>query len=75
MSRFFEEGKGVFIKPATTFKSLITDIKLIFYQSHEDTGYVGEAGISEIMISEDPFEFLEKFNDAVFLTKKRLRST
>jgi len=43
MSRFFEEGKSVFIKPATTFKSLITDMKLLFYQSHEDTGYVGDA--------------------------------
>ena len=38
MSRFFEEGKTVFIKPATVFKEIKPGMKLVFYQSHENTG-------------------------------------
>jgi len=73
MSRFFEEKKTVFIKPATTFKQLRRGMKLVFYQSHEDTGYVGEARIAMIVISDDPFQFFDTFGDAVFLTREELR--
>ena len=70
ISRFFEEDKTVFIKPATVFKELKPGMKLIFYQSHEDTGYVGEATIKRIIIGEDPLAFFETFRDAVFLTRE-----
>jgi len=73
MPRFFEEGKTVFIKPATVFKEIKPGVKLIFYQSHEDTGYVGEATIKRIVIGDDPLAFFETFGDAVFLTREEAR--
>ena len=33
MPRFIEENKTVFIKPATVFKDLRSNMKLVFYQS------------------------------------------
>ncbi len=74
MSRFFKDGKTVFIKPATVFKELRSGMKLVFYQSHEDTGYVGEATIKRIVINEDPLAFFETFEDAVFLTREEARA-
>lgn len=73
MPRFFAEGKTVFIKPATAFKHLRSGMKLVFYQSREDTGYVGEATIKRIVISEDPLAFFETFGDAVFLTREEVK--
>ena len=73
MPRFFKDGKTVFIKPATVFKELRSGMKLVFYQSHEDTGYVGEATIKRIVINEDPLAFFETFGDAVFLTREEVR--
>ncbi|MDN7024113.1 DUF365 domain-containing protein [Methanoculleus sp. FWC-SCC1] len=69
MSRFFDDGKTVFIKPATVFKDLRAGMKLVFYQSHEDTGYVGEATIKRIVIADDPLAFFATYGDAVFLTR------
>ena len=69
MPRFFKDGKTVFIKPATIFKALKPGMKLIFYQSHEDTGYVGEATIRRIVINDNPLAFFETFGDVVFLTR------
>ena len=43
MHRFFKEGKDVFVKPATVWKQLKPGMKFVFYQSHDDTGFVGEA--------------------------------
>jgi hypothetical protein len=74
MSRFFAEGKTVFIKPATTFKNLRSGMNLVFYQSREDTGYVGEAMIKRIIIDDDPFAFFETFGDAVFLTREEVQA-
>ncbi|MBT0733218.1 DUF365 domain-containing protein [Methanoculleus bourgensis] len=74
MPRFFAEGKTVFIKPATVFKELRSGMKLVFYQSHEETGYVGEATIRRIVINEDPLAFFETFGDAVFLTREEARA-
>jgi hypothetical protein len=74
MKRFFEEGKTVFIKPATVFKELNPGMKLVFYQSHEDTGYVGEATIKRIVIGEDPLAFFKTFGEAVFLTREEARA-
>ncbi len=74
MPRFFEDKKAVFIKPATVFKELKPGMKLVFYQSHEDTGYVGEATIRRIVIDDDPLAFFETFGDAVFLTKEEAKA-
>jgi len=74
MARFFKDGKTVFIKPATVFKELRSGMKLVFYQSHEDTGYVGEATIKRIVINEDPLAFFETFEDAVFLTREEVKA-
>nr|HRD26455.1 DUF365 domain-containing protein [Methanoculleus sp.] len=57
MPRLFKDGKTVFIKPATAFKELRSGMKLVFYQSREDTGYVGEATIRRIVINDDPLAF------------------
>lgn len=54
MSRFFNEGKTVFIKPASCFKEIKPGMKFVFYQSHEDTGYVGEGIVNSISFSEKP---------------------
>ena len=72
MPRFFAEGKTVFIKPATVFKELRSGMKLVFYQSREDTGYTGEATIRRIIIDDDPLAFFETFGDAVFLTREEV---
>ncbi len=74
MPRFFKDGKTVFIKPATVFKELKPGMRLVFYQSHEDTGCVGEATIRRIVISEDPLAFFETFGDAIFLTKEETKA-
>ncbi len=74
MPRFFGEGKTVFIKPATVFKELRSGMKLVFYQSREDTGYAGEATIRRIVIDDDPFAFFETFGDAIFLTREEVRA-
>ncbi len=68
MPRFFSGGKTVFIKPVTVYRELRSGMKVVFYQSREDTGYVGEATIRRIILNDDPFAFFETFWDAVFLT-------
>ncbi len=37
MDRFL----NVFVRPATVWKQLKSGMKFVFYQSHEDTGFVG----------------------------------
>jgi len=74
LSRFFDEKKTVFIKPATVFKDLRRGMKLVFYQSHEDTGYVGEAVIKRIVISDDPLSFFDTYGDSVFLSREEVEA-
>jgi len=74
MHRFFTGGKTVFIKPATCFKEIKPGMKLVFYQSHEDTGYVGEAIIQSVEFSEDPLALHQKFGDALFLSREELEA-
>ncbi len=74
MPRFFKDKKTVFIKPATVFKELKPGMKLVFYQSHEDTGYAGEATIKQIVIDDNPLAFFETFGDAVFLTREEVKT-
>lgn len=70
--RFFE-GKDVFVKPATVFKELKPGMKFVIYQSHEDTGFVGEARIKAISFADDPMDFLEKYGERLFLNEKELK--
>lgn len=72
MHRFFED-KDVFIKPATVYRELKRGMKFVFYQSHEDTGYVGEATIKRIILMNDPLKFFETYGDRIFLTEKELK--
>lgn len=74
VSRFFDHGKSVFIKPAITFKKIIPGLKFIFYQSQEDTGYVGDAIIKKITLAEDPFSFFNTYHNDVFLTREELEN-
>jgi hypothetical protein len=74
MSRFFDEGKTIFIKPATIFKDLRAGMKFIFYQSQEDSGYIGEAIIKNIIIDEDPYSFFEIYENSIYLTKEELKN-
>jgi hypothetical protein len=71
--RFFDGGKTIFIKPASIFKELQPGMKFVFYQSQEDTGYIGEALIKKITISEDPFSFFDIYGDNIFLTREELK--
>ena len=73
MDRFFKEGKNVFIKPATVWRELKPGMKFVFYQSREDTGFVGEAKIKDIKLINDPIKVFEMYGDRVFLTKEELR--
>ena len=68
MNRFFLDGKTVFIKPANCFKKIHPGMKFIFYQSHEDTGFIGEGKIVRISMEDDPLLFIEQFKDRIFLT-------
>jgi len=72
MDRFFE-GKDVFIKPATVWKQLKPGMKFVFYQSHEDTGFVGEAKIKRILLVENPMMLYETYGDRIFLKKEELK--
>lgn len=71
MERFFQ-GKNVFIKPATCFKEIKSGMKLVFYQSREDTGYVGEGIISKISFDESPLKFFDTYKNAIFLSKEEV---
>ncbi|RLI86757.1 MAG: hypothetical protein DRO98_04955 [Archaeoglobales archaeon] len=72
MDRFFK-GKDVFIKPATVWKQLKPGMKFVFYQSHEDTGFVGEAKIKRILLVENPMMLYETYGDRIFLKKEELK--
>jgi len=73
MNRFFKGGKDVFIKPATLWKELKPGMKFVFYQSRENTGFVGEAKIKNIQLLDDPMKVFEMYGDRVFLTQEELR--
>jgi hypothetical protein len=74
VSRFFDDGKTVFIKSATLYKDLQVGMKFIFYQSHEDTGYIGEATIKKITLAEDPYSFYKIYENDIFLTRSELEN-
>jgi hypothetical protein len=73
IDRFFKEGKDVFVKPATAWRGLKPGMKFVFYQSHEDTGFVGEAKIKRVVLMDDPMKIYETYKDRIFLTKDELK--
>lgn len=48
-------------------------MKFVFYQSHEDTGFVGEAKIKRVVLMDDPMKLYETYGDRIFLTKNELK--
>ncbi|WP_373838219.1 DUF365 domain-containing protein [Methanospirillum sp.] len=49
-------------------------MKFVFYQSREDTGYVGEATITAIEFSEDPLTLHKKYGNKLFLSREELEA-
>ena len=74
VSRFFTDGKTVFIRPAQCFQLLKPGMKFVFYQSREDTGFVGEGKIVSISFSYEPIDFIKHFGDQIFLTKEEIET-
>lgn len=72
LRRILEEGKDVFVKPATLTK-LKPGMKIIFYASREDQGFYGEAEIESIELFENPVKILEKYENRIFLTDKEFK--
>ncbi|MEM0215158.1 MAG: DUF365 domain-containing protein [Archaeoglobaceae archaeon] len=70
--RFFE-GKTVFVKPATVFKELKPKMRFVIYQSHEDTGFIGEGKIKQIFFADDPMKFYSVFGDKIFLSREEMK--
>ena len=68
MNRFLLDKKDVFIKPAKCFQFLEPGMLFFFYQSREDTGYVGEAIIVKINISQDIRRLLSTYKNRNFLS-------
>ena len=74
ISRFFTYRKTVFIKPACCYKLLKPGMKFVFYQSHEDTGFVGEGKIVCISFADEPNALVEQFENQLFLTREEIET-
>ena len=72
LDRIFKEKKNVFVKPATLTR-LKPGMKIIFYASHKNQGYAGEAEIEHVEIVKNPMEILKKYKDKVFLTEMEFK--
>jgi len=72
LNRILEEKKNVFVKPATLTR-LKPGMKIIFYASHENQGYAGEAEIEYVEIVKNPTEILQKYKEKMFLTEKEFK--
>ena len=72
LDKILKERKNVFVKPATLTR-LKPGMKIIFYASHENQGYAGEAEIESVEIVKNPMEILEKYKDKMFLTEKEFK--
>lgn len=72
LKRILENGKNVFVKPATLTK-IKSGMKIIFYASREDQGFHGEAEVESIEIFENPAKILENYRDGLFLTEKEFK--
>ncbi len=72
VSRFFDGGRTVFVKPASTYRHLKSGMRFLFYQSRDPRGLVGEARIKRIFVSENPLQFLDTYGDRLFLDRDEL---
>ena len=72
LNRILKEKKNVFMKPATLTR-LKPGMKIIFYASHENQGYAGEAEIEHVEIVKNPMEILQKYKGKMFLTEKEFK--
>ena len=72
LKRILENGKNVFVKPATLTK-IKSGMKIIFYASREDQGFHGEAEVETVEIFENPAKILENYRDGLFLTEKEFK--
>jgi len=71
LDRILEEGKTVFVKPSTL--RLMPSMKLIFYASHEDQGWHGEAEVENVEYFTNVEDIIKKYKDELFLTPEELR--
>ncbi|WP_461864980.1 ASCH domain-containing protein [Thermococcus sp.] len=71
LDRILEEGKTVFVKPATL--RAVPNMKIIFYASREYQGWYGEAEIESVEHFTSVEEIIRKYKDELFLTAKELR--
>ena len=49
-------------------------MKFVFYQSHEDTGFVGEGKIVCISFADEPIALVEQFENQLFLTREEIET-
>lgn len=71
LSRILDEGKSVFVKPATL--RLKPGMKLVFYASREDQGWHGEAEVESVEHFTNVEEIIKKYGSELFLTPEELR--
>jgi len=71
LDRILNEGKNVFVKPATL--RIRPGMKIIFYASREDQGFHGEAEVESVEYFTSVGEIIKKYKDGLFLTPEELR--
>ncbi|KUH34834.1 hypothetical protein APY94_00220 [Thermococcus celericrescens] len=71
LGRILDEGKTVFVKPSTL--RLKPGMKLVFYASHEDQGWHGEAEVESVEHFTNVEDIIKKYKDELFLTPEELR--
>lgn len=71
LDRILDEGKTVFVKPSTL--KLKPGMKIIFYASHEDQGWHGEAEVENVEYFKNVEEIIKKYKNELFLTPEELR--
>jgi len=71
LGRILDEGKTVFVKPSTL--RLKPGMRLVFYASHEDQGWHGEAEVESVEHFTNVEDIIKKYKDELFLTPEELR--
>lgn len=71
LERILNRNKDIFVKPATL--RLKEGSKIIFYASHEDQGFHGEAEVESVEYFTSIEEIIKKYQDNLFLTPRELR--
>ncbi len=71
LGRILDEGKTVFVKPSTL--RLKPGMKLLFYASHDDQGWHGEAEVESVEYFTNVEDIIKKYKEELFLTPEELR--